>query len=446
MSALMTTWRAFWARFSLRSETLILLVTLFLMTTANTNFWRTLLAQRSFSEFGTWRFLIAIFIALTALHFLAIGIFAIGRGLRIVLSVLVVLSTITAYHMQHYGIVLDPTMVRNVLHTDWHEARELLNADMFVYLLLAVVPVIFVWSINLQARTFRRALVARLISLGVALLVGVGALLFAYQDFGSAMRTQKGIRYMLTPGNVIWSLARVATDDLRAASRVRDPAEPAQRVLAPDAKRKPTLLVLVVGETARAANFGLTGYTRMNTPELAKLDVITFPHTTSCGTSTEVSVPCMFSPYGRANYDEDKIRNHESLLHLVDRAGVKVSWLDNQSGCKGVCDGLDFVDIGQHQNAELCSEGHCFDEILLKNLQQKLTGAPQDRFVVLHQLGNHGPAYFRRYPDAFKRYMPACENNDLGKCSQEQIVNAYDNAISYTDHVLAQTIAYLKTQ
>src|SRR5690606_30621917 len=164
-----------------------------------------------------------------------------------------------------------------------------------------------------------------------------------------------------------------------------------------------TLLVMVVGETARAANFGLNGYARMNTPELAALDVINFPQTTSCGTSTEVSVPCMFSPFGRADYDEERIRNHESLLHLVERAGLKVSWLDNQSGCKGVCSDLDFVDLGQEKIDGLCADGHCVDEVLVHALQRKLNSAPQasDRMIVLHQLGNHGPAYFRRYPKAF---------------------------------------------
>ena len=157
----------------------------------------------------------------------------------------------------------------------------------------------------------------------------------------------------------------------------------------PAGTRKPTLLVMVVGETARAANFGLNGYARMNTPELAALDVINFPHVTSCGTSTEVSVPCMFSPFGRADYDEDRIRNHESLLHLVDRAGLKVSWLDNQSGCKGVCSGLDFVDLGKEKVAGLCDGGHCMDEILVQALQEsedrRGPGRPHDRSASARQ-------------------------------------------------------------
>ena len=443
-------WRARFERFTLHSETLLLLAVLFMLLAANGTFWSALLGQRSLSEPATWRFAVSTFVALAAFHYFVIGLFATRRMIRPLLSVLIFASMLVNYYMRHYGIVIDPSMLRNVLHTEWREASELLNADLFIYMLLAALPVTAVWLVRLRARSLRKALLVRTGSLGLALLVGVGALLLAYQDFGSAMREHRGIRYQLTPGNLLWSFGRVAAGDAQAAVRQRDPAEPAHRVLLASAGRKPTLLVFVLGETARAANFGLNGYARMNTPELAALDVINFPHVTSCGTSTEVSVPCMFSPFGRADYDEDRIRNHESLLHLVDRAGLKVSWLDNQSGCKGVCSGLDFVDLGQEKIEGLCEDGHCQDEVLVhalaRSVQNNLQGKGGDHVVVLHQLGNHGPAYFRRYPEAFRKYAPACENNDLGTCSQQEVVNAYDNAIAYTDHVLARTIAFLKTQ
>lgn len=433
-------------RLTLDGEILLLLVVVFLLAAVNGPFWSSLLGGRSFSEAGTWRFAISSFVALTALHFFCTGLFATRCSIRPLLSVLVVVSILTSYYMRHYGIVMDPGMVRNMLRTDWHEASELLNPAMFGYLALSLLPVAAIWRVQLRVRPKRQAWWLRLGSLAAALLIGVVALLLSFQDFGSAMRGNKAIRYQLTPGNLLWSAGRVVAGDARNAVAARDPAEPAHRVLLAG-MRKPTLLVMVVGETARAANFGLNGYARMNTPELAAREVINFPHTTACGTSTEVSVPCMFSPFGRADYDEERIRNHESLLHLVERAGLKVSWLDNQSGCKGVCNGLDFVDLGQEKIEGLCADGHCMDEILVQALQRTLNSASQasDRMIVLHQLGNHGPAYFRRYPKAFERYAPSCANNDLGTCSKEEIVNAYDNAIAYTDHVLAQTIAYLDT-
>lgn len=437
-------WRARFERFTLHSETLLLLCTVFLLLAANGPFWSALLAGRSLTDFSTWRLAVGSFVALAALHYFVVGLFATRRLIRPLLSVLVFVSVLIGYYMRHYGVVIDPSMVRNVLQTDWREASELLTPALLLYAFLAALPVAAIWLVRLRTRSRRAALTARVTSLGAALLIGIIALLACFQDFGSAMREHKGMRYQLTPGNVLWSAGRVVAGDARTAAAPRDPAEPAHRMLLAGA-RKPVLLVMVVGETARAANFGLNGYARMNTPELAALDVINFPHVTSCGTSTEVSVPCMFSPFGRADYDEERIRNHESLLHLVDRAGLKVSWLDNQSGCKGVCSGLDFVDLGKEKVAGLCDGGHCMDEVLVQALQAKVEAGQGDRMIVLHQLGNHGPAYFRRYPQAYAKYGPACENKDLGSCTPQEIVNAYDNAIAYTDHVLAQTIAYLKT-
>jgi lipid A ethanolaminephosphotransferase len=205
-------------------------------------------------------------------------------------------------------------------------------------------------------------------------------------------------------------------------------------------------VVLVVGETARAANWGLNGYARNTTPELAGLPVLNFKDVTSCGTNTEVSLPCMFAPVGRRDYDEDVIRGSESLLHVAARAGVAVQWRDNQSGCKGVCDGLPNDVVATLNPAGLCEGGRCLDEGLLHGLDQTLAHARGTQLMVMHQLGNHGPAYSKRYPPAFARFLPACNSDDLRLCTQAEIVNAYDNSLLYTDHLLATLIAKLKAR
>jgi lipid A ethanolaminephosphotransferase len=154
----------------------------------------------------------------------------------------------------------------------------------------------------------------------------------------------------------------------------------------------------------------------------------------------------MFSPYGRRDYDEGRIRSHQSLLHVLDHAGIATLWRDNQSGCKGVCDGLPVKRLDDARDAELCNGRRCLDEILIKDLQAQLSPVKGDRVVVLHQLGNHGPNYFERCPPEFKRFTPTCDNPELGQCEREHIVNAYDNALLYTDHVLAQAIGFLRKQ
>jgi lipid A ethanolaminephosphotransferase len=205
---------------------------------------------------------------------------------------------------------------------------------------------------------------------------------------------------------------------------------------------------MVVGETARAASWGLSGYARQTTPQLAQVPgLLNFADVTACGTSTEVSLPCMFAPVGRRDYDEARIRGSQSLLHVVARAGVQVLWRDNQSGCKGVCEGLPSEAVSAATAPGLCQGGRCWDEALVRGLDERLRalGATPDttQLLVLHMLGNHGPSYFRRYPAAFERFTPTCRDDDLGRCTREQIVNAYDNALLYTDHVLATLIATL---
>jgi lipid A ethanolaminephosphotransferase len=275
--------------------------------------------------------------------------------------------------------------------------------------------------------------------------VMVVALLPVFADFASLMRNQREIRHLLNPGNAIAaSIAEVWGGRARPAQLLA--VGPDAHMAATWQQRRRTLFVLVVGETARAQNFGLDGYARQTTPELARRDVVNFPRATSCGTSTEVSLPCMFSPYGRRSYDEDLILSHESLLHVLQRAGIDVLWRDNQSGCKGVCAGLKVQEMARVLAPELCPGGTCLDEALLEGLEQVAVDAKGNLFVVLHQLGSHGPAYFKRYPPAFRHFTPACEQEELRRCSQAEIVNAYDNSVLYTDYVLGRLIDLLQAQ
>jgi lipid A ethanolaminephosphotransferase len=217
----------------------------------------------------------------------------------------------------------------------------------------------------------------------------------------------------------------------------------AASVVGRPAGAKPRLLVLVVGETVRAQNWGLNGYLRQTTPRLAAIDPVNFPDMHSCGTATEVSVPCMFSPLARAHYDRDKAKRSETLLHVLDHAGIATIWLDNQTGCKGVCDGLPFASFEHATDPEYCNDEGCLDGVLLAPLAHAIDRQRGDAMVVLHPLGNHGPSYFKRYPPNLKTFVPACESSDLGRCSREEIVNAYDNAILATDQLLDRVIAQL---
>lgn len=439
---------------ALTVEQLLLLASLFWALVANRLFLQAALKDRVASEPGTWGFAVALLVMLAALHFLLMGLVCNRWTVKPILAVLIVGTAFATHFMQSFGVYLDPTMMRNVLRTDVAEARELFSWRLLPHLLLfAMLPLLVLWRVRIVQRPWLKAGAVRVGLLLLAAAVLVGGLLSVFQAFSSLMRNNKDMRYLITPANYVWSLTAVATASAKGAAKPRVPiGEDAQAGPRMAARSKPLVLVLVVGETARAANWQLSGYTRPTTPQLAQLGVTNFKDVTACGTNTETSLPCMFAPVGRRDYDEARIRGSQSLLHVLHRAGVGVLWRDNQSGCKGVCEGLPQEEVVHLNPPGLCADGRCMDEALLLGLDERLKaaaqpatgGKPGTQLLVLHQLGNHGPSYFRRYPAAFKRFTPACEHDDLRKCSTAEIVNAYDNALLYTDHVLAKLIQQLK--
>ncbi len=439
-----------WRRWTpaLRVETLALFAGLFFTLSSNGLFWRAAFAERDFAGAGDWLFAAGLFVTLTALHFLILLVLCNRWTAKPLLAVILIATAFASYYMASYTVFLDPSMLRNVLRTDVKEAGEVFSLGMLPHLVLyGLLPLLLLTRVRVVRDAWRPALLRRALSLVLGVLILGGALVAIFQDMAPLMRNNKEVRYLITPANYLYSLARVLGSDASAATRERQQIG-LDATLAPSwqTRKKPTLFVVVVGETARAANWGLSGYARQTTPQLAERDVINFAQVTSCGTNTEVSLPCMFSLQGRRNYDEDKIRGSESLLNVLERAGLRVLWRDNQSGCKGVCTGVETQKLDSAKVPGLCDGERCFDEILTHDLDQVLADRQGNLVIVMHQLGNHGPAYYKRYPEAFRRYTPECETPDLAKCERETVVNAYDNAILYTDHVLAKTIDFLKAK
>jgi lipid A ethanolaminephosphotransferase len=429
----------------LQVETLVLLCACFLLLAGNGPFWRAALAGRDWSQLANWGFAAAVFSIFTAVYFVFTSLLATRLTVKPLLTVLVIGTAFASWYMGRYSVYMDRAMLKNVMATDVREAGELLVWGMVPHLLLfGALPVALLWWPRLKRRSLRQALSWRLVWLLSGVAVAVLSLLLVFADFGSLMRNQPQMRYLMTPGNIVVSLVGNAWGSTRRANQPKiQVGKDAHLGPAWKARAKPALFVLVVGETARAQNFSLNGYARKTNPQLAQRDVINFPQATACGTSTEVSLPCMFSSFGRANYDEEKILSHESVLHVLARAGFKVLWRDNQSGCKGVCDGLALEQLDQAGVEALCAEGQCLDEILLRGMEGVARDASGNLFVVMHQLGSHGPSYFKRYPAVFKQFSPTCESDDLRNCTAAEIVNAYDNSLLYTDFFVSNVIDFL---
>jgi lipid A ethanolaminephosphotransferase len=432
----------------LRVETVVLLVAIWLVATANGPWWSAASAGRAWNDPASWLFFGACFVAIVALHFALVAPFAARWSARPLLSLIVVTSAAAAHYMRDYAVIIDPGMVQNVLNTDGPEVAELLSWSLASSVVLwSILPLALIWLARIERRPWIRTIGFRVGSVAAALLVALGSILLVSRDVTSLMRNQRELRYLITPANYLYGFATSELNKAREAETPKSPVGADAHMRPVAATAKPRLFVLVVGETARAANFSLLGYARQTTPALAALGAIGFPNVTSCGTSTEVSVPCMFSPFGRADYDEKKIRGSEGLLDVLVRARFDVRWIDNQSGCKGVCKGagIRYMKLDETVAPDLCADKECHDEILVRALGAQIAGIRSDTVIVLHMMGNHGPAYFHRYPAAFRHFTPDCATAELRKCSREEIVNAYDNAVLYTDHVLAGVVETLQT-
>jgi lipid A ethanolaminephosphotransferase len=420
---------------------------LFWALSANRAFYAAALQGRSPVDASAWGFGAAIFVLALALHTLLLLLVANRWTVKPLLAALMLASASASYYMGAYGVVLDPSMLRNVVRTDLAEARELLGPEWLLHMALyALLPLLLLARVRVVGRPWLRAGGVRLAALLCSAALLAGTLLAVFQPLASLTRNHHEVRYLVTPANLVWSIGSVAAAQAKGAAR---PRQPIGLDAAPGAswagRHRPLVVVVVVGETARAANWGLNGYARQTTPQLSKLPgLINFNQVQACGTSTEVSLPCMFAPVGRRDLDEARIRGQESLLHVVARAGVGVQWRDNQSGCKGVCDGLPGDRVVPSVAPGLCDGDRCLDEGLVHDLDKRLAAAKGTQLWVLHMLGNHGPSYFRRHPPAFARFQPECRDDDLRHCDAAAIGNAYDNALLYTDHVLATAISKLQ--
>ena len=380
---------------------------------------------------------------------LLLGLFAWRRTLKITATVLFVITAFTSHFMQTYGVVIDPGMITNAIQTDVHETAALMSWQLLVWVLfLAVLPGWLLWRQPVDYGSVYRQLGRNLLLMASGLLLGVAAILVNFQTLASVMRNHQDVRYLINPLAAVYSTTRVVLRPFERDDSVLVLTGEDAR-LAPTTRARPPLLLLVLGETGRSGNFSINGYERPTTPGLEREGALSFRNAWSCGTSTAASVPCMFSDLGQEHFEKRKSQ-HEGLLDVLQRAGLAVLWIDNQSGCKGVCERVPYINTSG-SSSPLCTDGECLDGVMLEGLDARIAALDPQRaargvVVVLHQMGSHGPAYHRRSPAELKRFQPECTSASLPDCSRESLVNAYDNSIAYTDHFLTQSIAWLKSK
>ncbi|HHQ4562784.1 TPA: phosphoethanolamine transferase [Aeromonas veronii] len=361
-------------------------------------------------------------------------------------TVLILTGSIVSYAMLKYGVIFDAGMIQNIVETNSGEAGAYLNGSVALWFLLTgLLPVLVLWSLRIRypARWYQGlALRAGVLAISLLFIGGVASLY--YQDYASVGRNNKSLAKEIVPANYVHGLYKYGRDVLFATPIPYQQLGTDARVVARGSK--PTLMFLVVGETARSQNYSLNGYGKATNSFTAKEQgVVSFKDVRSCGTATAVSVPCMFSNLTRRGYDDQLASSRDGLLDVLQHAGVSVLWKENDGGCKGVCRNVPTIEILPKSYPALCQGESCYDEVLLEGLDQQIAGMKGNKLVAFHLMGSHGPTYFRRYPASERAFMPDCPRSDIENCSNEELVNTYDNTIRYTDKVVGLLIDKLKS-
>ena len=426
-------------------------VSVWLALALNLGFYQKLHQLTPYQGMKSWLFLIASVLVVTALYNILLQLLQWRWTAKPVALILLFIGGFSAYFVTSLGVVISPDQIQNAMQTDPQEVRGLMSVRLLFWsIFMVALPMLVAACIPLKTETTGKIFIHKGIHLIASFAVLAAMLFVFYVDYAAIFRQHRDLKGMISPQNAI---AAGFSYFKHQAPKENLPlikyGEDAHLVEKTAQDKKPKLMVLVVGETARAESFSLNGYAKNTNPELAKLDVMNFSQVSSCGTATAVSVPCMFSGMPRSDYDEKLANHREGLLDIAQRAGYKVTWIDNNSGCKGTCTRVEQVEISPELKKKWCTpEGDCYDQILVEALNQYIENIPADdqtpRLIVLHQVGSHGPAYYARSTPEFQKFKPTCDTNAIQGCTQEALINSYDNSIVYTDHILSEVIQSLK--
>lgn len=431
------------ARPAISGLSLIILVNMWLLIAYSHSFW-----QQAYDLFGARPGLLIVFgLGIWAFTMVYVLVFTNRWFLKPFLIANILIAAGASYYHETMGIIIDREMIQNILGTTANESKNLFTPAYLRYMFLfAFVPSLVILAVRVSHSPFWKSASRHMALLVLCGLIFTAAAYSNYQVFSFGIRQSPGMREILHPESTVQSIVKYAEMKWRASSlEFQEIALDAHKGEAAQGARHPILTILVIGETLRDQNWGLSGYGRDTSPELAKRDILPIGGVQSCGTSTSVSIPCMFSKLGRQDFTYEKAVAHENLLDVLMRAGYDVEWWDANTGDMGVAERVAYANFNKADDPEFCSDGECNDGILLKQLQGRAASITRDTVIVLHQIGNHGPAYFERYPREFAKFLPDCRDADLANCSADDVVNAYDNAVAYTDLQIAKTIDFLST-
>ncbi|WP_299159253.1 phosphoethanolamine--lipid A transferase EptA [uncultured Tenacibaculum sp.] len=353
-------------------------------------------------------------------------VFFISRILgKILIILLFCINSIAVYFINTYSVIIDKTMIGNVLNTRFVESSSFLSFNLIVYLFfLGIIPGIFIFkikTIKVNFIVFLRQIILVFIFIGI--LVYVNSSNWLWID-----KHSKTLGGLVMPWSYIANTSRLFYHKNQ---------ENQKQILLPNATvkdNKKSIVVLVIGESARSKNFSLYGYEKKTNPLLSKINNIYSYKANSSATYTTAGVKSILDH-----------KNTNSLFEILPnylfRNDVGVIWRTTNWGEPK-------VNIKDYQTREDLKNINGekkyrdeYDEVLLNGLKEQILANSKNKIlVVLHTSTSHGPTYYKKYPSEFNVFTPVCKSVELGKCTKEELMNAYDNTILYTDYILAKLI------
>lgn len=429
---------------SIGSLPLSLLVAVWIIFVVNDVFW-----ANTVRAFGEHRYpLIAFAIGMSAL-LTALSISVTVKYLTKPIYIIALFSAASAaWFMQKFGVIIDTDMIRNAAQTTTAEAGHLMTPAFYRHMALyAVLPSLLIAFVRIDHRPIGAKLKWNMAFITPLLLLALVMTLWQFSGIASTLRNNRIIIATLNPITPIFSAVEFAVAEDKSRDIVAQPldpdAKPGARIAGAD---KPVVTIIVAGETARARNFSLGGYERKTNPELEKRNVVYFRDTSACGTSTAISIPCMFSLLTRSGYSHEGGLAQENVLDVLKHAGNYVTWWENNTGDKGVGKRINMRNFSAENDPRFCLNNECRDQVMIEALEPWLDAVQGNATLVLHQLGSHGPAYYARYTEEERLFKPDCRTAEFAACTSQEIINAYDNTIVATDRMLAQVIDLLEAR
>jgi lipid A ethanolaminephosphotransferase len=422
-----------------------LLVAIFIVLANNSRFFGSLLQSLEMSVPHDFMFMVLIVALMIFVVVTLLLTFGVGRLFKPVVILMLLLSATLSYFANELGVVFDKHMFVNIADTilerNLPEAQELASWPLALHVLLyGVLPSCLVAAIRIEPKSFFIGLRNRgaVVALGA---IVVGTLLLGNYRFATFFAVEhRDLQYAATPVYPLISLVRAVDDAMESPPEFRTLDSNVQH---DQQTTKRTVGIMLVGETARADHFSMDGYRRITNPVMSEVPNLMFLEADSCGTSTAFSVPCMFFMRGHENYSPEIARTESNVLDILATAGIDVNWVDNNSSCKHVCDRVPNVNLrlgpdGTVQHTDI------LDIELVDVAEHYIHSSTGDMLIVLHMMGSHGPAYSERYPEGFARFTPYCHKASPSECSADEVSNAYDNTILYTDYVVGALIETLR--